>query len=104
MGSALRHAQSHLATEHAERRLLLVLTDGEPHDVDVADPEYLALDARAAVRAGERRGIVTFCLSLERRADACASRIFGEHRYAVVDRLERLPQTLPRIYRALTAR
>jgi nitric oxide reductase activation protein len=102
MGAALRHARRHLELERADKKLLLVLTDGEPHDVDVADPAYLVHDAKAAVRSNERARIVTYCMSLDPRADAYAARIFGNHRYAVVDHVERLPEKLPLIYRALT--
>jgi len=104
MGAALRHACRHLELERADKKLLLVLTDGEPHDVDVADPHYLVHDAKAAVRSNESARVITYCLSLDPRADAYAARIFGKHRYAVVDHVERLAEKLPLVYRAITRR
>lgn len=102
MGAAIRHATAALARRPQRRRLLLVVTDGEPADVDVRDPSYLRQDARKAVEAAARQGVLTFCLSLDPRADDYVSRIFGGRHYRVIDRVERLPETLPMLYAALT--
>jgi nitric oxide reductase activation protein len=102
MGAAIRHATAALARRPQRRRLLLVVTDGEPADVDVRDPSYLRQDARKAVEAAARQGVQTFCLSLDPRADDYVSRIFGGRHYRVIDRVERLPETLPMLYAALT--
>ena len=56
MGAALRHAGAALAQRQADKRLLLLLTDGEPADIDARDPGHLHADARKAVeRLGEER-------------------------------------------------
>jgi len=102
MGAAIRHAAGVLAQRPQQRRLLLVVTDGEPADVDERDPQYLRHDARAAVEAAGRQGVTAFCLSLDPRADAYVSRIFGVNRYQVLDRVERLPEKLPMLYATLT--
>lgn len=51
--------------------------------------------ARKAVEALGRSGVATFCVSLDPAAADYVSRIFGAGRYAVVDRVERLPGRLP---------
>ncbi len=102
MGAAMRHAGAFLRRVPQSKKLLLVLTDGEPADVDVRDPQYLRHDARKAVEALARSGIGTFCISLDPDADAYVARIFGANRYAVVDRIERLPERLPLLYLGLT--
>ena len=57
MGAAMRHAGRLLARRPERKRLLVVLTDGAPSDVDVRDPQYLRADARKAVEAlGRERG------------------------------------------------
>lgn len=38
MGAAMRHAAQTLGAQNADKKLLLVLTDGQPCDVDVNDP------------------------------------------------------------------
>jgi hypothetical protein len=95
MGAAMRHAGRLLARRPERKRLLVVLTDGAPSDVDVRDPQHLRADARKAVEALGRAGVATFCVSLDPAADDYVSRIFGAGRYAVVDRVERLPERLP---------
>ncbi len=102
MGAAIRHAGALLATRPNSRRLLLVLTDGEPSDNDVRDPLYLRFDARHAVESVGRLGVHTFCLSLDPRADSYVTQIFGPYGATVLDNVARLPERLPLLYAALT--
>ena len=102
MGAAMRHAGSILKRQPSNKKLLLVITDGEPADNDVHDPQYLRFDAKKAVEELTRNGISTFCLSLDPRADQYVSRIFGARNYMVVDHVERLPEKLPLLYMGLT--
>jgi nitric oxide reductase NorD protein len=102
MGAAIRHSASALRLQASQKRLLLVLTDGEPSDIDERDPQYLRQDARKAVEQAARDGVDTFCISLDPQADDYVSRIFGANRYLVMDHIERLPERLPILYAALT--
>ena len=102
MGAAIRHAGWHLRQQRSSKKLLLVITDGEPADVDVRDPQYLRYDAKKAVEDVGRSGIITYCMSLDPRADQYVSRIFGTRNYMVVDQVERLPEKLPLLYAGLT--
>ena len=102
MGAALRHAGRYLQKRREEKRLLLVLTDGEPHDIDVQDPEYLQDDTHVAVNELDSRGIATYCISLDPHADDYVAEIFGRNNYTVIDRVERLPEKLPRLFMSLT--
>lgn len=102
MGAAVRHAGTFLKRQLQSRKLLLVVSDGEPADVDVRDPGYLRHDARKAVQDLARSGVATYCMSLDPSADPYVAHIFGERNYMVVDRLERLPEKLPLLYLGLT--
>lgn len=102
MGAAIRHACRYLKLQKSSKKLLMVITDGEPADVDVRDPQYLRYDAKKAVEEAGRAGIVTYCMSLDPRADQYVSRIFGIKNYMVVDHVERLPEKLPLLYAGLT--
>lgn len=102
MGTAIRHAARLLERCPQQKRLLLVLTDGEPADIDVRDPQYLRLDAKKAVENAARCGVSTFCLNLDSQGDQYVSRIFGANRYLVLDHVERLPERLPLLYMGLT--
>ena len=102
MGAAMRHAGSILMRQPSNKKLLLVITDGEPADNDVRDPQYLRFDAKKAVEELTRNGISTYCLSLDPKADEYVSRIFGARNYMVVDHVARLPEKLPMLYMGLT--
>ncbi len=101
MGAALRHAGHTLAARQTSKKILLVLTDGEPADIDVAEPAQLRADARKAVEELTTAGVSTFCLSLDPQADTYVGEIFGT-RWRVLDRIERLPEQLPMLYLNLT--
>lgn len=101
MGAALRHAGHYLSARKSDKKILLLLTDGEPADIDVTDPEHLRADAKKAVDELDTQGITTFCLSLDPKADEYVREIFG-NRWRVLDRIERLPEQLPMLYLSLT--
>ena len=102
MGAAIRHAGHYLKLQKSAKKLLLVITDGEPADIDVRDPQYLRYDTKKAVEEMARSGVTTFCMTLDPRADQYVSRIFGARNYMVVDHVERLPEKLPILYAGLT--
>jgi hypothetical protein len=102
MGAAIRHAGHHLKLQRSAKKLLIVITDGEPADIDVRDPQYLRYDTKKAVEEIARHGVTTYCMSLDPRADNYVSRIFGQKHYMVVDHVQRLPEKLPLLYAGLT--
>ncbi|MBV2093871.1 MAG: nitric oxide reductase activation protein NorD [Candidatus Thiodiazotropha sp. (ex Codakia orbicularis)] len=102
MGAALRHAGWHLTQQNAQKRLVLLVTDGEPADIDERDPQYLRHDAKKAVEDLAMQGVYTYCLTLDPNADRYVARIFGENGYSIVDNVERLPERLPSVFAALT--
>ncbi|NNE64534.1 MAG: nitric oxide reductase activation protein NorD, partial [Gammaproteobacteria bacterium] len=102
MGAALRHAGEHLLTQSASKRLVLLISDGEPADIDERDPQYLRQDAKKAVEDNAMKGVHTFCLTLDPNADRYVSRIFGKNNYSIVDNIERLPERLADVFAALT--
>lgn len=85
MGAAVRHASAALALQTADHKVIVMLTDGEPSDVDVVEDDYLVEDARHAVGSAAAHGIRTFCLTLDRQADAYVRRIFGARNYLIAD-------------------
>jgi nitric oxide reductase NorD protein len=101
MGAAMRHAAHALEHRKADKKLMLILTDGEPADVDAHDERLLIEDANKAVQELDAQGIYTYCISLDPGADAYVADIFGKA-YTVVDQVERLPEKLPQVFLALT--
>ena len=100
MGAAMRHAGQHLLKQPERRKLLLIVTDGEPADIDERDPKYLRHDTKMAVEELYSKGILTYCLTLDSNVDNYVKRIFGANNYAFIDNVERLPEQPPYCLRA----
>ena len=103
MGAALRHAGRHLTEQNVQKRLVLLVTDGEPADIGERDPQYPRHDAKMAAEDLAMKGIHTYCQTLGPEADHHGARIFSENNYAIVDNAERLPERLPNVFAALMA-
>ncbi len=101
MGAAMRHAAHYLKAQPADKKLLLVLTDGEPADIDVKDGRMLIEDAHRAVQELDMDGIYSYCINLDPAADEYVSDIFGQQ-YSIIDHVERLPERLPELFLSLT--
>lgn len=103
MGTALRHAGHHLHKQQEKRKLILLVTDGEPADIDERDPQHLRHDTKKAVEELYSTGVLTYCLTLDPHADTYVKRIFGENNYTIVDNVNKLPEKLPTLFASLTA-
>lgn len=105
MGAAMRHAGHYLGAQQADKKLMLILTDGQPSDVDTSDDRLLIEDARQAVKELDQQGIFPYCISLDAQLkagdDDYVQDIFGQ-KYTVIDHIERLPERLPKLFMALT--
>jgi len=101
MGAAMRHAGHYLEGQKADKKLMLVLTDGEPADIDVDDDQLLIHDTHQAVKELAADGIYSYCINLDPKADEYVQDIFGKH-YTVIDNVDKLPEKLPQIFMALT--
>lgn len=101
MGAAMRHAAHYLDKQQADKKLMLILTDGEPADIDSKDGRILIEDARQAVKELDRQGIYSYCINLDPQADEYVADIFGKQ-YAIIDRVESLPERLPELFISLT--
>ncbi len=101
MGAAIRHGAHYLDLQRSDKKLMLILTDGEPADIDVHDPKTLIQDTHKAVQEVQQKGMYPYCISLDKKADEYIADIFGSH-YSVIDRIESLPQELPKLFLSLT--
>ncbi len=102
-GAALRHATATLMREPAAHRLLLLLSDGKPNDVDQYEGRYGLEDMRQAATEARLQGIAPFCLTIDRQAASYLPAVFGAHHYALLPRPERLPEVLLEWLRRLVA-
>lgn len=101
IGPAIRHATAKLAEQPNRQRLLMVLTDGKPNDVDHYEGRFALEDTRRAVQEARRQGVRVFAVTVDRDAKSYVPAIFGQNGYAVVPHIGRLPAVLPAVYRGL---
>jgi nitric oxide reductase NorD protein len=93
-GAAIRHATNTLMKQPAKHRLLLLLSDGDPNDVDEYQGRYGVEDMRQSVHEAKLQGVNPFCLTIDRRAADYLSKVFGRHQYALLPKPELLPTVL----------
>src|SRR5690606_19434231 len=93
-GAAIRHSTALLMRRRAEHRLLLLLSDGKPNDVDEYEGRYGAEDMRQAVVEAKLQGLFPCCLTIDRHAASYLPRVFGAHQYALLPQPAHLPEVL----------
>ncbi len=101
LGAAVRQASAELSEQARKRRLLLVITDGKPNDLDHYEGRHGVEDSRMAIREARRAGHAAFGVTVDARSKAQFARIFGRGGYSVVPHPDRLTVALPDIYRHL---
>lgn len=102
MGAAIRQATDILRERPAEQRLLLLLTDGKPNDLDIYEGRYGMEDTRHALREARQAGVQPFCVTIDQQASDYLPYLFGQGHYRVIRRAAELPELLPRLYLLLT--
>ncbi|WP_454625199.1 VWA domain-containing protein [Bradyrhizobium cenepequi] len=102
IGAAVRHAASELAAQPQRKKLLIVLTDGKPNDVDHYEGRFAIEDTRKAVQETRRLGAAVFGVTIDATAQTYFPTLFGRSGYAIVGNIRRLPAALPALYRQLT--
>jgi nitric oxide reductase NorD protein len=103
IGAAIRHISTQLEKRPSKHRLLLLLTDGKPNDVDHYEGRYGIEDTRRAIWEARKLGLRVFGVTVDENARDYVPHIFGPGGYAIVSDIARLPAALPAIYRQITS-
>ncbi|PPQ37915.1 nitric oxide reductase NorD protein [Rhodoblastus acidophilus] len=101
IGAALRHASFKLSRRPNARKLLLLISDGKPNDLDHYEGRYGVEDTRRAVMEARRLGQSVFCVAIDSQRRASLQHLFGPAGFALVSQPEKLATALPAIYRHL---
>ena len=104
IGPALRHATAELCRAPAERRLLLLISDGKPTDYDRYEGRYGTADVRQAIREADARGVVTHALAIDAVARDALPAMMGPGAWHILPHPDRLPEALATVYGRLTGR
>lgn len=103
MGAAIRHATTILEKRQAQQRILLLLTDGKPNDLDLYDGRYGIEDTRMAIIEARKLGLLPFCVTIDPQAGSYLPYMFGHDAYVQIKKPQELPRELPLLYARLTS-
>lgn len=103
MGAAIRQATKVLTEQKSTQKLLLILTDGKPNDIDHYEGRFGIEDTHQAIAEANRLGIKPFCITIDQEAEDYLPYLFGSDGYTVILRPSQLPVRLPQLYHQLTS-
>lgn len=103
MGAAIRQATKILTEQKSTQKLLLILTDGKPNDIDYYEGRFGIEDTRHAISEAQKLGIKPFCITIDQEAEDYLPYLFGIDGYTVIHKPSQLPIRLPQLYYQLTS-
>ena len=109
MAPAIRHATRKLRGHEARTRLLVLISDGRPFDLDYgqeygdnAEVDYAIRDTRAALEEARAMGVKPFVLTVDPQGNDYLRTMCDGLDYEVLDDINQLPARLLTLYRGLT--
>ena len=102
MGAGIRQATHILQRHPAALRLLLILSDGKPNDLDHYEGRYGIEDTRHSLIEARKAGLKPFCVTIDKEGAGYLPHLFGPDGFMVVRKPAELPLVLPRLYSRLT--
>jgi nitric oxide reductase NorD protein len=101
LGAAIRHAACRLAAVPSRVRLLIVLSDGFPNDMDYKH-QYAIEDTKKSILEARSKSIFTHAITINFAADPKLDDLYGNIHHNVISDVRELPDKLLRIYGSLT--
>lgn len=101
MGAAIRHATCQLEKISSKVRLLIILSDGFPNDIDYKH-RYAIEDTRKAIFEARSKNIFTHAITVHFAGDPKLDDLYGNVHHNVISDVRELPDKLLRIYGTLT--
>ncbi|MBU3720778.1 MAG: VWA domain-containing protein [Burkholderiaceae bacterium] len=102
LGAAVRHASTILQRQPNRQKLLLILSDGKPHDLDLYEGRYGVEDSKKSIHEAREMGVKPFCVTIDREGADYLPHIFGAQGYALLRKPEELTTRLATLYGQLT--
>ncbi|ETR73327.1 MAG: von Willebrand factor type A [Candidatus Magnetoglobus multicellularis str. Araruama] len=101
MGAAIRHSTVQLLQTSSKVRLLIMLSDGLPNDLDYKN-QYAIDDTRMAIREARALNIHVHGITVNVQNTNALDILYGQGRHTLIQDVKELPDKLPVIYRHLT--
>lgn len=98
LGPAIRYASSVLAEATAKKKLLILITDGKPTDLDHYEGKYGIEDMRHSLQEAQQLGIFVQALAVDQSAKTHFPQLFNKDKYRILSDPRKLPEQLFKIY------
>lgn len=102
MGAVIRHGLHKLDNTAAAVRLMVILTDGRPYDLEYGNLDYAIADTQKAIQEVRQKRVHPFIITSDKKSSDYLKRIAPQTQSIIVQKVELLPQLLPAIYKRLT--
>jgi nitric oxide reductase NorD protein len=109
MGPAIRHTIRKLRGQESRTKLLMLISDGRPFDLDYgqqygenAEVDYAINDTRQALNEARLAGITPFVLTIDPQGNDYLRKMCDGIDYEVLGDINALPERLLALYRTLT--
>ena len=101
MGGAIRHASRIMEKVSSKLRLVIILGDGFPNDLDYKK-KYAIEDTKKAIFETFSKNIYTHAITVNFSEDSGLDELYGNLHHNLISDVHELPDKLMRIYRELT--
>ena len=102
LGAAIRQSTHILKQQNTQNKLMLIISDGKPNDIDRYEGRYGVEDTKKAIQEARKVGVIPFCITVDSESNDYLPQIFGKDGYSYIRDIKKLPHALPEIYMNLT--
>ena len=102
MGTVIRHAAHKLESVSAMVKLMVIMTDGRPYDLEYGNLDYAIADTKKAIQEAQRSRIHPFVITSDQKSTDYLRRIAPQTQSIILPNVELLPTLMPALYKRLT--
>jgi nitric oxide reductase NorD protein len=102
LGAVIRHGIYKLESTLATVKLMVILTDGRPYDLDYGSMDYALADTRKALQEARKKRIHPFIITSDKKGASYLRKISPQTQSIILNNVELLPAMLPALYKRLT--
>jgi nitric oxide reductase activation protein len=102
MGAVIRHATHKLENVSAMVKLMVIMTDGRPYDLEYGNLDYAIADTKKAIQEAQRSRIHPFIITSDQKSTEYLKRIAPQTQSIILPKVELLPTLMPALYKRLT--
>jgi hypothetical protein len=110
MAPAIRHSARKLAIQESQTKILMVISDGRPFDIDYGIDygeefmlDYAVQDTRKALDEARKGGIRPFLLTVDEEGNDYLREMCNDIGYEILSDINQLPMRIVSLYRELRA-